>query len=691
MYMNKKDFIRGVEASTKANEAFMRKQAAATEELGKRIVQKIDDQGKIIDVVLDELSAQEKKRVYDLNTVVNISDLDETEKEYLCSIVYAVAKLDADLTDEQKSYLRTLKSYLKIVNVQSNISLASIENIENITTQKAIMQTIMEFLFLKYENHDYMDDYEELFDCFSVNRRGIREIQNGIDEMYEIVGIEGIAEHYGRKAVIQSGNISKADLNLRQKAEDAYLKYDMKTAFPLFELLMEQGDDRSCYFLGQIYEFGHQSVVKRDKLKAREYRQKGAEMGDSLCALKMADCTNDPKEKNQIYNETYETVLTLAENGDIYAMFEIARLFHFAYEAIKNIDKAKFWYSQSAKAGYWSALNNLGNLYSEEKDEKTAIQYYQKAVDIGYASAMGNLAWYYQIGDVIPRNISKAKELFKMAAENGDSSAQCKLGSDYLDDEEYTEAYKWLELAIANGNSKGYYYMAKWEMENDTDKRYKRNWLSINGDSFDPERGDFDYINDPNWHSLNDDDRSTMNLLLGANCGDKRAQIELAGRCSRYSLLSPGIWTILEKYKPDFLQAIGYEVNFGISKFPIELVDFEQKDIELSFAYRNLKSNIKKLNNKMIVENGKRTDELTILARDVLAKYAEEGEPAAQYYLGMYYAKKYEYSCSDSDKRPALKWLRMCENDVDAPNLSKMIKCLNKFVCVNYPPCDSFV
>ena len=33
--MGKKDFMRGVEAAISANEAFMRKQAAATEELGK--------------------------------------------------------------------------------------------------------------------------------------------------------------------------------------------------------------------------------------------------------------------------------------------------------------------------------------------------------------------------------------------------------------------------------------------------------------------------------------------------------------------------------------------------------------------------------------------------------------------------------------------------------------------------------
>ena len=43
--MSKKDFKRGVEAAIGANTAFMHKQAEATAELGKRIVQKIDEQG----------------------------------------------------------------------------------------------------------------------------------------------------------------------------------------------------------------------------------------------------------------------------------------------------------------------------------------------------------------------------------------------------------------------------------------------------------------------------------------------------------------------------------------------------------------------------------------------------------------------------------------------------------------------
>ena len=85
--MSKKDFKRGVEAAAKANEAFMRKQAVAVEELGKRIVQKIDEQGKIIDVVLDKLNAQEKKELYNLQSAYDIAELGKNEKDNLYTAV----------------------------------------------------------------------------------------------------------------------------------------------------------------------------------------------------------------------------------------------------------------------------------------------------------------------------------------------------------------------------------------------------------------------------------------------------------------------------------------------------------------------------------------------------------------------------------------------------------------------------
>ena len=81
--MSKKDFNRGVDAAIKANTAFMHKQAEATAELGRRIIQKIDDQGKIIDVILDRLNDQEKKELYDLQSEYDIADLGQNEKEVL--------------------------------------------------------------------------------------------------------------------------------------------------------------------------------------------------------------------------------------------------------------------------------------------------------------------------------------------------------------------------------------------------------------------------------------------------------------------------------------------------------------------------------------------------------------------------------------------------------------------------------
>ena len=83
--------------------------------------------------------------------------------------------------------------------------------------------------------------------------------------------------------------------------------------------------------------------------------------------------------------------------------------------------------------------------------------------------------------------------------------------------------------------------------------------------------------------------------------------------------------------------------------------------------------------------------ELESMAKSVLETYAEDGDAAAQYYLGMSYARKYEYSSKDSDKQAAVKWLHECYDDVYAPNIDQTLKCLKKFIAVNWPPCDKFV
>ena len=51
-----------------------------------------------------------------------------------------------------------------------------IETIISIDETKAIAQAVMEFLFLGYKSHEaYEEAYEDLFDCFCLNRKAFGE------------------------------------------------------------------------------------------------------------------------------------------------------------------------------------------------------------------------------------------------------------------------------------------------------------------------------------------------------------------------------------------------------------------------------------------------------------------------------------------------------------------------------------
>lgn len=194
--MSKKDFIRGVEAAAKANEAFMRKQAAATEEIGKRIVQKIDGQGKIIDIILDTLNEQEKKELYALQSQYDIAELGENEKEVLASYLLTLISKYEQNTDAQKDYYFAVKKHLGVTDVSDSLNLSAVENVDSRTELKAMFQTVCEFLFLKTGDTSFLDEFEDELDSFGLTNKVVREIIVSIVTIYDTLGLRGIVEHY---------------------------------------------------------------------------------------------------------------------------------------------------------------------------------------------------------------------------------------------------------------------------------------------------------------------------------------------------------------------------------------------------------------------------------------------------------------------------------------------------------------
>lgn len=195
--MSSEDFNKGMEAGAKPFEEKFRLQNEAIDRVSKNINSRLDGIDSINDVIIDDLTSMEKKRLYDLNTVVDINELDSTEKEFLIALIYTVANMSDSTTELQKCFVRSIKNHLGIISPQVEVDLHSIESIKSINSQKAILQTLMEFLFLEDATHKYLKEYEYILSYFSVNTRGVTEIREKIDAIYNATGLEGIAEHYG--------------------------------------------------------------------------------------------------------------------------------------------------------------------------------------------------------------------------------------------------------------------------------------------------------------------------------------------------------------------------------------------------------------------------------------------------------------------------------------------------------------
>lgn len=202
--MFNRKYKKGMADAAKAYEAFGKKQEEALKHIleevrqGKRDMQsalkEIDGH---IDNIYDYLQSKEKAILYTVYTPFDLKKLGEKERLFLVGALFRLT-MDKVPNENQQNYLRAVQKYLEIKEPPFGTDPMAIENIEDLPTQKAILQAVLEFLRLQDgDSYDETELQQEFLDAFSVNNKGRQEIMEHIELLYTATGAKGLAEKYG--------------------------------------------------------------------------------------------------------------------------------------------------------------------------------------------------------------------------------------------------------------------------------------------------------------------------------------------------------------------------------------------------------------------------------------------------------------------------------------------------------------
>ena len=201
LFGNNKKYKEGMKAGAAPFEKIFEDQSKQTKESMDAINANVDSIHSVVDVVLDDLVTQEKQRVYNLDTDYDILTLDQDEREFAIAMLYTLSQLMDETTEKQKQYLLNIQRYLNIRTPQVQIDVSSIENIENLKTQRMLYRIVTEYLFLAQENFEYVENFDYIFDYFSINKQSKNSIRGNIENIYKAVGADGLIEFYGYLSV----------------------------------------------------------------------------------------------------------------------------------------------------------------------------------------------------------------------------------------------------------------------------------------------------------------------------------------------------------------------------------------------------------------------------------------------------------------------------------------------------------
>lgn len=164
--------------------------------------------------------------------------------------------------------------------------------------------------------------------------------------------------------------------------------------------------------------------------------------------------------QNKDYIKAKERFENAASHGSIKAEVMLGTMYAEGVGVTKDNQQAMVWFRKAAERNDADAQNMMGYLFINGngviQDYKQALFWYHKSADSGNAEGQFRLGSMYMAGLGVNKDENAAVELWKKSAENGNANACLMMGAIYFDGsygvtQDYIEAYKWFNIASANG------------------------------------------------------------------------------------------------------------------------------------------------------------------------------------------------------------------------------------------------
>lgn len=260
----------------------------------------------------------------------------------------------------------------------------------------------------------------------------------------------------------------------------------------------DQGHPVALRELASLYEAGF--GVEKDPDKAAELLAKAAELGDAEAQFQLGWLYYDGEVLAKDLGKTLELWQKAGNGGHAWAAYSAGSMYLNGLGTAQDNAQAVAWYEKATELGYFQAPYELGLMYFHgigvEQDFAKALKWLEEAAILGSHEAKYALGFMYYNAQGVERDFAKALNLFKEIEEyehpeamyalgvmysNGlgadkdyeralacyESSAiqqfgqaQYELGNMYylgmgLKEKDLKQAYLWLSLAQANGETKG--------------------------------------------------------------------------------------------------------------------------------------------------------------------------------------------------------------------------------------------